>query len=113
MRLTELFINLLENATKYTPADGSIAVGIERHGREALVAVRDTGIGIPAEHLPHIFERFYRVDQARAREAGGTGLGLAIARWIVEAHRGSIRAESVPGRGTTMMVTLPAEEEAR
>jgi heavy metal sensor kinase len=111
MRLTELFLNLLENATKYTPPEGSIAVDVERRGKEVLVAVKDTGIGIPAEHLPHIFERFYRVDRARAREAGGTGLGLAIARWIVEAHRGSIRAESEPGQGTTMRVTLPAEDE--
>lgn len=110
LRLTELFINLLENAAKYSPPEGIVSVEIERHGKEALVAVRDSGVGISAEHLPHIFERFYRVDQARAREAGGTGLGLAIARWIVEAHRGSIRAESVPGRGTTMLVTLPADE---
>lgn len=113
MRLTELFLNLLENAVKYTPPEGSVVVKVSRHGKEAVVAVEDTGIGIPAEHLPHIFERFYRVDQARAREAGGTGLGLAIARWIVEAHRGSIRAESEPGQGTTMTVTFPvAGEEA-
>jgi len=76
-------------------------------GGKALVRVSDTGHGIPAESLPHIFDRFYRVDKARSREAGGTGLGLSIARWIAEAHGGSIHAESTPGEGTTMTVELP------
>jgi heavy metal sensor kinase len=111
MRLTELFLHLLENAVKYTPAAGSIEVHVSCHGGVAAVAVRDTGLGIPPEHLPHIFERFYRVDKARTRAEGGTGLGLAIGRWIAEAHGGSIRAESEPGRGTTITVTLPAGGE--
>jgi heavy metal sensor kinase len=108
MRLTELFLNLLENATQHTPPDGMVEVRVGTEGASITVAVRDTGAGIPPEHLPHIFERFYRVDTARAREEGGAGLGLAIARWIAEGHGGGIRAESEPGRGTTMTVTLPA-----
>jgi heavy metal sensor kinase len=108
MRLTELFLNLLENATKHTPPDGTVEVSVGPDGARVTVAVRDTGVGIPPEHLPFIFERFYRVDTARAREEGGAGLGLAIARWIAEWHGGGIRAESEPGRGTTMTVTLPA-----
>jgi heavy metal sensor kinase len=110
MRLTELFLNLLENAAKSTPADGIIEVHVSGAATGAKVVVRDTGVGIPPEHLPHIFERFYRVDKARAREEGGVGLGLAIARWVAEAHGGSILAESEPGRGTTMTVALPAAE---
>jgi heavy metal sensor kinase len=107
LRLTELFLNLLENAIKYTPPVGAIGVEVSCDQETAKVVVRDTGIGIPAEHLPHIFERFYRVDRARAREEGGTGLGLAIGRWIVEAHGGTISAVSEPGQGTAMTVTLP------
>jgi heavy metal sensor kinase len=113
VRLTELFLNLLENAVKYTPPDGRVGVQVEAIPSAARVAVEDTGIGIPPEHLPHIFERFYRVDRARAREEGGTGLGLAISRWIAEAHGGSIQASSEPGRGTTMTVILPRAEEDR
>ena len=71
------------------------------------MSVTDTGIGIPAEHIPHIFERFYRVDPARSREAGGIGLGLAICRLIVETHGGAIRLESHEGKGTKVLVTLP------
>lgn len=110
LRLTELFLNLLENAVKYAP-EGSVAVHVESNGATGRVVVRDTGAGIAPQHLPHIFERFYRVDKARSREEGGTGLGLAISLWIAEAHGGSIRAESEPGRGTTMTVTLPLEEQ--
>ena len=84
---------------------------LQEEADAAVLQVADTGIGIPEKDRPHLFERFYRVDQARAREAGGTGLGLAIARWIVEAHQGSIRVVSEPGHGTTMIVTLPAEDE--
>jgi heavy metal sensor kinase len=108
MRLTELFLNLLENAAKHTPPDGTVEVRVGSDGSNVTVEVRDTGVGIPPEHLPHVFERFYRVDTARAREEGGAGLGLAIARWIADLHGGGIRAESESGRGTTMTVTLPA-----
>jgi heavy metal sensor kinase len=111
VRLTELFLNLLENAAKYTPPEGTVQVRVEEIPGAARVIVEDTGMGIPAEYLPHIFERFYRVDRARAREEGGTGLGLAISRWIAEAHGGGIEAASEPGRGTTMTVILPRAEE--
>jgi heavy metal sensor kinase len=85
-RLRQVFYNLLDNAIKYTPEGATIEVWSEARDRNALVRVRDTGIGIPAEHLPHVFERFYRVDKARSREQGGTGLGLSIAKTIVNAH---------------------------
>ncbi len=108
-RLRQVFINVLDNAIKYTPGGGRIEVGVETKGRDAVVVVRDTGIGIPAEHLPHVFERFYRVDKARNREQGGTGLGLSITKSIVTAHGGGIELASVPGKGTTCVVTLPLE----
>jgi two-component system, OmpR family, sensor kinase len=87
-------------------------VEVAHRGRAVEVRVRDTGEGIPAEHLPHVFDRFYRVDKARSRSAGGSGLGLSIARGIVAAHGGAIELTSTPGRGTTCMVTLPAEPGA-
>lgn len=101
--------NLVENAVRYTPSGGTITIfsRIEDHG--ISVGVRDTGAGIPSEHLPRIFERFYRVDPARSRAAGGTGLGLAIVKHLVEAHGGRVRAESQVGRGTTISLLFPAE----
>ncbi|MGI9861259.1 ATP-binding protein [Moorella naiadis] len=107
-RLTQLLANLVENAIKYTPA-GEVIITLERSGREALLQIQDTGVGIPAEHLPHIFERFYRVDKARSRAEGGFGLGLAICDWIARAHGGRITVESTLGRGTTFKVRLPLE----
>jgi two-component system sensor histidine kinase CiaH len=107
-RLRELLVILSDNAIKYTDSGGKVRLEVHRpSGRKATVRVADTGHGIPAEALPHIFERFYRVDKARAQETGGAGLGLAIARWIAEAHGGSIHAESEPGEGTTVTVELP------
>jgi heavy metal sensor kinase len=108
-RLRQVFFNLLDNAIKYTPAGGEIGVRVERRSGEALVTVRDTGIGIPAEHLPRVFDRFYRVDKARSREQGGTGLGLSISRSIVAAHGGRIAVESFVGKGTTFTVILPLD----
>ncbi len=108
-RLRELMVVLTHNSIKYTDAGGRVRLEARlSHGGKVMVRVSDTGQGIPPEALPHIFDRFYRVDKARSREAGGTGLGLAIARWIAEAHGGSIRAESAPGVGTTVTVELPA-----
>jgi two-component system sensor histidine kinase CiaH len=107
-RLRELMVILTDNAIKYTDAGGEVRLDLRRSwGGKAFVRVSDTGRGIPPEALPRIFDRFYRVDKARSREAGGTGLGLAIARWIAEAHGGSIRIESTIGVGTTVTVELP------
>ena len=100
--------NLIENAVRHTPNGGAVTV-FSRSGAGAVVlGVSDTGAGIPREHLPRIFERFYRVDPARSRAAGGTGLGLAIVKHLVEAHGGHVRAESDVGRGTTVSLLFPA-----
>jgi heavy metal sensor kinase len=111
-RLRQVFYNLLDNAIKYTPVDGTVEVSVEGRGCDAVVTVRDTGVGIPPDHLPHVFERFYRVDRARSREAGGNGLGLSISRSIVTAHDGRIEIASSAGQGTTCTVTLIADGES-
>src|SRR5262249_37825244 len=98
-RLPQVFFNVLDNALKHTPEGGAVEVRIEARGGAAVVTVRDTGEGIPPEHLPRVFDRFYRVDRARTREQGGTGLGLSIARSIVTAHGGRIELDSAPGQG--------------
>jgi heavy metal sensor kinase len=108
-RLRQVVINLLDNALKYTPPGGSVWVRVGARDRSALLTVEDTGPGIPPEHLPHVFERFYRVDKARSRAEGGTGLGLSIARSITQAHGGVIEIRSEAGRGTACTVTLPQE----
>jgi heavy metal sensor kinase len=108
-RLRQVFFNLIDNAIKYTPEGGTVEIRIERIDGAARVIVRDSGVGIPAEHLPRVFDRFYRVDKARSREQGGTGLGLTIARSIVVAHSGQIELSSTRGHGTTVTLTLPAE----
>ena len=108
-RLRQVFFNAVDNAIKYTPAGGTITVRAARRGPEVIVTVTDTGEGIPREHLPRVFDRFYRVDKARSREQGGTGLGLSIAKGIVESHGGRIELDSAAGRGTTCTVTLPAD----
>ncbi len=108
-KLTQVFSNLLDNALKYSPPGSRVAVsarGIE-DGAAVECAVRDDGPGIPEEDLPHIFERFYRVEKGRSRESGGTGLGLSIVKHVVQLHGGRITAESAPGRGTAMLVRLP------
>ncbi|MBP7687747.1 MAG: two-component sensor histidine kinase, partial [Thermoflexales bacterium] len=105
-QLHRLFFNLIENAIKYTAA-GSITARVLPQPDRVRVTIEDTGPGIAAEHLPHVFERFYRVDAARSREQGGSGLGLAIAHSIVTAHTGSLEVNSELGRGTTFTVTLP------
>ena len=111
-RLRQLFLNIVTNALKYT-ASGSVEMKLVAHDRTVAFTVRDTGMGISAADLPHIFERFYRADRARSRSAerGGFGLGLAISQWIAEAHGGTISVRSRLGRGTTFTVTLPVAEE--
>jgi len=106
-KLKQLLVILLDNALKYTSPDGQITLGLQCETVDALLTVRDTGIGISAADLPHVFERLYRADPARSRVPGGTGLGLSIAQWIVEQHAGTITLESQPGRGTTVQVRLP------
>ncbi len=105
--LTGLFVNLLENALRHTPPPGRVTVAARAEGERVVVTVADTGEGIPAVHLPHLGERFYRVDAARARSSGGAGLGLALCKSIVEAHHGELEIDSEPGRGTVVTVTLP------
>jgi signal transduction histidine kinase len=109
-RIVQLLVILLDNAIKYTPEGGTIMVGVHKKYNAAEIVVKDTGIGISSEDLPHIFDRFYRADKARAGKDRGTGLGLAIAKWIVEKHSGSIRAESTTGAGSMMVVTLPLKK---
>ena len=104
--LRQILQNLVENAVRYTP-NGSVTVFANRKDSGTVVGVRDTGIGIPREHLPRIFERFYRVDAGRSREVGGTGLGLAIVKHLAEAHGGSVRATSTLGSGTEIAVFFP------
>jgi heavy metal sensor kinase len=104
--IRRLILNLLDNAVKYTPSGGSITVKIERNASVVTITISDTGVGIPAEAMPHVFERFYRVDKARSRSDGGSGLGLAIAKWVAEAHNGSIEVVSQPGQGSTFRVML-------
>jgi heavy metal sensor kinase len=104
-RLRQLVTNLVDNAMKFTPSGGSVRLGVQRDGQNATLSVSDTGIGIAAEHLAHVFERFYQADPARS--SSGAGLGLSICRWIVEAHGGAITAKSQEGDGTTFTVRLP------
>jgi signal transduction histidine kinase len=106
--LVRLFRNLLDNAIRHTPPEGGITVEAWQNGPQIIVTVADTGAGIAPAHLPHLGERFYRIDDARSRPTGGTGLGLSICRGIVEAHGGSITFQSEVGAGTTVRVTLPA-----
>ncbi|NPV29301.1 MAG: PAS domain-containing protein [Firmicutes bacterium] len=108
-RLEQVLLNLLDNSLKYTPRGGQVEVLAREEDHEVVVGVKDTGIGIPQEDLPRIFERFYRVDKARSRKLGGTGLGLAIVKHIVEAHRGRVWVESEAGKGSTFYFSLPKE----
>ena len=106
-QLRQLVVILVDNALRYTPAGGQVDVDVARRNGSAVMAVTDTGIGIPPEALGHVFERFYRADDARTRDSGGAGLGLAIAQKLVDEHGGRISAESTPGKGSTFTVTLP------
>lgn len=107
-RIIQVLTNLIGNALQYTPPNGAVTVSVERDKTEARFFVRDTGYGIPAEHLVHIFDRFYRVDKSRSRAHGGSGIGLTIVKHLVEAHGGEIRAESAgENKGSVFIFTLP------
>jgi signal transduction histidine kinase len=115
-RLRQLLLNLVTNAIKYTPRGGRVELSVTRRGAdETAIAVRDTGIGIAANDLPHVFDRFWRADRVRSRaaERGGFGLGLSISQWIVQAHGGSITVQSRLGRGSVFTVLLPIVAPAR
>ena len=111
-RLKQVIVNLLDNAIKYTPNGGHVTLRVRREGAHALLDVTDDGIGIPAEALPHVFKRFYRVDGSRSREQGGAGLGLSIVRSICTAHGAEVEVLSTPGRGSTFRVRQPLAGEA-
>lgn len=106
-RLGQILRNLLTNAIAHTSSGGEITLSATNDSAKVEIAVRDTGSGIPAEHLPHVFERFYRTDPSRSRASGGAGLGLAIVRQLVESHGGQVRVESEPGKGSVFSFTLP------
>jgi signal transduction histidine kinase len=107
-RLKQVIVNLVANAIQYTPSGGKVNIALRKDNHQALLTVKDTGPGIPAADLPHIFERFYRAERSRKRsENSGFGLGLSIASWIVRRHGGTIEVESQEGKGTTFIVRLP------
>lgn len=107
--IKRMILNLLDNAVKYTPSGGEISLALARQNGHAEIVVRDTGIGIPETDQARVFDRFFRVDKARARAMGGAGLGLSIAQWIVEVHGGAITVNSAPGHGSTFTVVLPVK----
>ncbi len=111
-RIKQLLLILVDNAIKYTPAGGEVLVSLARVGNTAVVSVTDNGPGIDVQHIPFIFDRFYRVDKSRTRAQGGSGLGLSIAKWIADVHGGSIRVESKLREGSTFIVTLLAVPQA-
>jgi signal transduction histidine kinase len=105
--LERVILNLLDNAVKFTPEGGQVRFSAAAENGQAVLRVEDTGIGIPAEALPHVFERFYRAEPSRSKQVQGVGLGLALAKWIVEKHHGRIEAENLPGQGSRFTVHLP------
>ncbi|WP_422784893.1 sensor histidine kinase [Ruminiclostridium cellulolyticum] len=106
-RLEQVVVNLISNSIKYTAEYGEITVYVGKIYNDVYMKVTDSGIGIPGESLPRVFERFYRVDKARSRDMGGTGLGLSIAKEIVQAHGGTINISSEVGKGTEVVVKIP------
>jgi heavy metal sensor kinase len=112
-RLKQVVVNLLDNAIKYTPAGGSIQLNVQRQNGNAILDVSDSGIGIPVEAVPHVFDRFYRVDKARTRDEGGAGIGLSIVKSICAAHGAEVEVESVMGKGSRFRVKLPLARRPR
>jgi two-component system, OmpR family, phosphate regulon sensor histidine kinase PhoR len=110
VRLEQVFANLLDNAVKYSNSGGVVRLQAIVEGEEMVIRIADEGQGIPAADLPHIFERFYRVDKARTREQGGTGLGLSIVKHIIQVHGGTVLAQSEPEKGTTIILRLPLHQ---
>ena len=110
--LVRLFANLLDNALQHTPDEGSVEVQSPFSGDRIAVAIRDPGCGIARDHLSHLGDRFYRVNESRSRRNGGTGLGLAISKTIVEAHAGQMEIMSEVGKGTTVILTLPLADSS-
>src|SRR5262249_50037829 len=105
--IERLVLNLVDNAIKFSRSGGQVTIRVSEEGQTATLEVEDDGIGIPREALPHIFERFYRVDPARSNRSDGAGLGLSLVKWAVDQHRGSIDVESIPGEGSRFRVKLP------
>ncbi len=110
-KLSQVAYNLIDNAIKYTPEGGHVAVTLAAQGRNAVLTVQDDGIGIPESDVPHIFDRFYRVDKARSRQSGGTGLGLSIVRQMVQLHGGNVSVAPAPEKGSVFTVVLPIRKE--
>ena len=110
VRLHQALLNIVDNAVKYTPQGGNIAIALRKQDDEALISVTDNGYGIPEEDIPYIFDRFYRVDKSRSAEISGHGLGLSIVRWVAEAHKGRIKVTSTVGKGTIFFLWLPLEQ---
>ncbi|MTI48480.1 MAG: cell wall metabolism sensor histidine kinase WalK [Firmicutes bacterium] len=108
-KIQQSIINIIHNAIKYTPKEGQVKVSLYTKGKNAIIEIKDNGIGIDKESLSHVFDRFYRVDKARARNTGGTGLGLSIAYQIVSLHQGTIKVESEVGEGSTFYIMLPTD----
>ncbi len=106
-KLAQIFMNLIDNAIKFNKPGGQVDIGARPEDGNVVISIKDTGRGIAPEDLPRVFERFYRTDRARSRDVAGTGLGLAIVKHLVEAHQGSLSAESQAGQGSTFSFTLP------
>ncbi|HWQ58221.1 MAG TPA: ATP-binding protein, partial [Clostridia bacterium] len=109
--LYEIVYNLVDNAVKYNVQGGRVEVAVAREGKNTVLSVSDTGIGIPREHQTRVFERFYRVDKSHSKETGGTGLGLSIVKHAAQMHNASVRLTSAPGRGTRVAVSFPPNAE--
>ena len=107
LRISQVMTNLVSNAIKHSQVDGEVKVILEETKKNVVVRVKDRGEGIPSEHLPRIFERFYRVDKSRSREKGGTGLGLAIVKHVLDGHNTKAEVESTPDKGSTFSFKLP------
>mgnify|MGYP000845666639 CR=1 FL=1 len=105
--LEQALVNLLDNAIKYSPEHTTVAVSVAQKAGETVIAVTDEGVGVSRDHLPRLFERFYRVDKARSRDLGGTGLGLSIVKHIAQVHGGTVSVDSVVLRGSTFRIHLP------